>query len=126
MIVRLAPACPGPPDCTARTATMPMGPKGEKRPADAIGDAMMIGKIAVVSQSRIGICARRHARYCPHVRRRSRPRLARAALAQKSGLGPTGHHAVIPDEQFGARIHRKPLEQRLQFGPQPIAAQGRD
>jgi hypothetical protein len=28
---------------------MPNGPKGEKRPADAIGNAIMIGKIAVVS-----------------------------------------------------------------------------
>jgi hypothetical protein len=35
-------------------------------------------------------------------------------------------HAVSSDEQFGVRIHGKPLEQRLQFGPQPVAAQGGD
>jgi hypothetical protein len=36
------------------------------------------------------------------------------------------NHAVIPDEQFGVRVDRKPLEQRLQFGPQPVTAQGSD
>ena len=29
-----------------RTATLPKGPQGQKRPADAIGLAVMIGKIA--------------------------------------------------------------------------------
>lgn len=29
-----------------KAATMPKGPRGEKRPADAIGLAVMIGKIA--------------------------------------------------------------------------------
>jgi hypothetical protein len=29
-----------------RSGTVPRGPKGEKRPADAIGNAIMIGRIA--------------------------------------------------------------------------------
>ena len=36
------------------------------------------------------------------------------------------HHATAPDKEFGVRIYREPFEQRLQFGPQPVAAQGCD
>ena len=34
--------CSCSPACTARTATMPKGPKGEKRPADVIGNAVHV------------------------------------------------------------------------------------
>jgi hypothetical protein len=36
------------------------------------------------------------------------------------------NHAVISGEKLRMRIDGKPFEQRLQFRPQPVAAQGGD
>jgi hypothetical protein len=44
----------------------------------------------------------------------------------RNRIGTGLHHSVWPDKKFSVWIDGKPVEQSLQFGPQPVAAEGCD
>lgn len=74
---------------------MPRGPKGEKRPADVIGAAIMVGRIAT-----------------GEIEEKPAPESAAAALGRKGAFRKPGPREAARDSQKG---RQRPLAEIIKF-----------